>query len=765
MTSYVASFDASTSAVSGRADLSASTFFDDPNFLRSVLESSSDCIDVMDLEGTLQFVNASGLASMELERFQELAGKAWLDFWHGDAEEAAKEALEQARKGNLGQFTGFCPTAKGTPKWWDVRVTPIRSRSGRIERLLAVSRDITEARLALKALTVSEMRFHLALKASNMVGAWDWDVPNDRIYSDARCATLFSVDVAQAAAGAPLSTYVAGVHPLDRSRLNQNIQEALRAKGEFNAEFRIQPGGEVRWVDARGRAIGDETGPAVRFLGVVVDITERKKMERRRAALLELGDRLRELQNAAEIAGAAAEILGRTFELSRAGYGEIDDQGESILIEQDWAAPGVESIAGRHSLSEYGNVLDDLRRGIAVVVADVTKDPRTAANAETFLRLGIRALLNVPVLENGKLTALVFLHDDSRRVWPDDKVAFIRDVADRTRAAVERRRSQKALMESEANLRRIADALPILISFIDRDQIFRFANKHYEHWFGVDHDELIGKSVEELLGPEVYANRKPYLDRALAGEEIIVEVFTNKPDGGRREAELYLIPKRDPNGIVEGLYTCSIDISDRKAVEERQRLLMEELSHRMKNMLAMVQSIATQTLRDGASLTEARDTFRDRLYALSQAHDILLRESWTSTSLHKLVTNVTAPHGGPERFRISGDDVKIPAKSALALTLALHELSTNAVKYGALSCPEGHVDISWKASVSPRRLEFRWEEKDGPPVGSPKRKGFGTRMIERVLGGQMPGQVSLTFAPSGVVCSIKALLHEDSKAS
>jgi len=193
---------------------------------------------------------------------------------------------------------------------------------------------------------------------------------------------------------------------------------------------------------------------------------------------------------------------------------------------------------------------------------------------------------------------------------------------------------------------------------------------------------------------------------------------------------------------------------------EELRLLIEELNHRVKNTLATVQSITAQTLRTADSKEAARDAVETRLLALSRAHDVLTRERWGGANLTEVVERALEPYQvpGENRFRIVGSHLRVTPRMSLALAMALHELATNAVKYGALSNKAGSVEVSWKVAngTTPPRLSLRWAEAGGPAVTKPQRRGFGSRLIERSLAHDLDGHVAITFAPTGVVCTVDA---------
>ncbi|MGU3538650.1 sensor histidine kinase [Methylobacterium sp. A54F] len=226
--------------------------------------------------------------------------------------------------------------------------------------------------------------------------------------------------------------------------------------------------------------------------------------------------------------------------------------------------------------------------------------------------------------------------------------------------------------------------------------------------------------------------------------------------------DIAVAPINGSDGQPERILAVSRDITDLKQNEARQTLLMQELAHRVKNTLALVQAVATQTLRNASSREAAGEALSARLVALAQAHDVLLQGSWSSADLRGLVNGAIILHGdgAPGRFRIVGPDVTLGPRPALTLALMLHELGTNAAKYGALSVPEGHVTVSWHLAggEDTERLHLRWEEADGPSVAPPTRTGFGSRMIERSLIHSFGGEVHLTFPPTGVVLTLDAPL-------
>ena len=363
-------------------------------------------------------------------------------------------------------------------------------------------------------------------------------------------------------------------------------------------------------------------------------LADRAGAEARRNALFRLGDRLRDLTKIGEMTRTAAAIVGETLGVIRAGFGRLVDGDGHLVVEPDWTSEGVASIAGRHRFADYGNLLEELLHGRPLLIEDVLTDPRTRDDPQPLLDLGIRSLVNMPVLERGRTVALFLAHDRVPRVWTPEETTFLRNVADRVEVGVAR-------LKAEAD----------------------------------------------------------------------------------------------------------------------QRVLNEELSHRMKNSFALVQAIAAQTLRSVPDQTPV-EVFVQRIHALSTAHDVLLHQRWTSASIGTVVRSVLSAAQNIDRFDVSGPELSLGARATLSLSLLLHELVTNAVKHGALSMEGGRVALGWavEREGDEDHLLLRWREAGGPKTGSPMRRGFGSRLIKMGLAGT--GGVELRYVPSGFEADFRAPVRQ-----
>lgn len=223
-----------------------------------------------------------------------------------------------------------------------------------------------------------------------------------------------------------------------------------------------------------------------------------------------------------------------------------------------------------------------------------------------------------------------------------------------------------------------------------------------------------------------------------------------------RRAEIVRDEAGNPVRIAGAVY----DITDRKSMEEQRQLLTQELAHRVKNTLAMVQAISTQTLRSAPSLEAAGVIVGKRLAALARANDTLLQENWSSATIWVIVQGAIQSHNDHGRIHFGGPDVRLGPKAALALSLTLHELCTNAAKYGALSVEAGQVEVTWQVAGEgdDARFRFQWQESGGPTGKAPEHKGFGSRLIEQSLAGSFGEQAGIRYEPTGVVWTIETPL-------
>jgi two-component sensor histidine kinase len=282
----------------------------------------------------------------------------------------------------------------------------------------------------------------------------------------------------------------------------------------------------------------------------------------------------------------------------------------------------------------------------------------------------------------------------------------------------------------------------------------------------VGHRGIVGKSVAEALPEVIEQGFVKLLDTVfetgMAHVGRGVEIRLERTPGGASEARIVDFtyhPILGSDGRPEGIFVQIIDVTERADAERQQQLLNHELAHRMKNQLALVQAVANLTLRSAADLPAARMSLHQRLTALRRAQDLVLSGTAEATTVQAIVGEVVSLHDDPGdgRFRTGGPDLPVGPRAALSLSLMLHELSTNAGKYGALSVESGSVTLSWRTARTPEgdRFILEWEETGGPPVPPPTHRGSGTRLLNAGVSGARFSRVSLSYLPSGVRCEIR----------
>lgn len=295
------------------------------------------------------------------------------------------------------------------------------------------------------------------------------------------------------------------------------------------------------------------------------------------------------------------------------------------------------------------------------------------------------------------------------------------------------------------------------------DLVIETWNSGARRLYGYEGSEIIGRSEFDLCPDEAVGPLTDLVADVLAkGHAITIDNSRRRKDGSIVQVIFCLAPLRDSDGRLTGYAAVAHDITERKAEERTRQLLLGELNHRVKNTLAMVQSIASQTLRRARSMDEFGPSFSGRLSALSTAHNILTATAWRGATLASLVRDQLELGGASsERYTCDGPEVWLAPQPAVRLALILHELGTNARKYGALSVPEGRVNLAWaigEAEPTPVIL-LSWREVDGPPVAPPSRRGFGSLLIEESLRAD-GGWADMRFDPNGLLCKVRVPLRK-----
>jgi PAS domain S-box-containing protein len=317
------------------------------------------------------------------------------------------------------------------------------------------------------------------------------------------------------------------------------------------------------------------------------------------------------------------------------------------------------------------------------------------------------------------------------------------------------RAAERRLAASESHHRELANDLPAAAWLTRRDGQLSFINESMAQALGRPRQELLGQGWMDSIDPDDRAGLEDVRAQARAkSAPFQYESRFRRPDGSLRIIQLYGRPRFDRLGRFRGYVGVATDVTELRAEERRQRLLINELNHRVKNALATVQALVRQTLREHHAPPELAEAIEGRILALAAAHDVLTRQRWAGAEVGALAKEATKPYSDYGAFDFHGPTVTVTPKTAIALAMALHELATNAIKHGALSSPAGRVAVDW--SCFDGAISVEWRESGGPPVTPPEQTGFGSRLLGRVLKGELGGPAELDYAPTGLVCRIRA---------
>ena len=553
--------------------------------------------------------------------------------------------------------------------------------------------------------------------------------------------------------------------------IGHEIETVMRGEGAYWRENELVPitrhgqREDVYWNYSQSPIDDDDSDSGVGGVLVLCNETTRQVLaDARQTFLIEIADRLLTTPDPRNAIVAVGDALGKYLGLDGVGFANYDAGWNVAEVDEAWRKPGLPGIGGHYSTTAFGSaIVEHLRKGETVVIDDVATSPLVLGDAvANFATIDTRAMIQVPLNRSGCVAVGLFVMSEQPRIWTANEVRLVEEVGMRTAAAVERARGERAVRDSEALLRAIGESSAELIFAKDREHRLIYANPATLKAIGLTATEAMGRSEREWHGEGSESDAIMLADEQVmaTGKTLRVEEHFTPPGGGERIYASTKAPMRNSDGDVIGIVGVSTDITERHRDRVHLNLLVAELNHRVKNTLAIVQSLAHQTFRGAGIEATARTAFEGRLAALATAHNLLTRERWESTDLETVVVETLAAQvSDPTSVSIRGPSVRLDPKTAVSIAMALHELATNAIKYGALSVDGGHVTVRWSSgSADAPRLLLDWRESGGPVVTPPTTRGFGSRMIERALASELRGKVKLEFLADGLHCAIDAPL-------
>jgi PAS domain S-box-containing protein len=338
----------------------------------------------------------------------------------------------------------------------------------------------------------------------------------------------------------------------------------------------------------------------------------------------------------------------------------------------------------------------------------------------------------------------------------DDQKVDVRKLKERVGALEQQIEDWTERQAAENEMLRLIleSAVEYAIFTLDADGRITSWNSGAERLTGYTDSDVLGQHGRILFTPEDRQRGAPEweVEQALTEGRASNERWHLRKDGGRFWGSGTAMALRPSRAGERGVLKIMRDDTRRRHGEEQQRLLIGELNHRVKNTLTSVQAIVSQTARSAGGIRSFTELVNSRIHALARAHDLLTRETWMGATLGDVARSALEPWLHGDRIKIKGPHVRLTTSQALALSMALHELAVNAAKYGALSAQAGRIDLEWDSQAE---LLINWTERDGPQVSAPQRQGFGSRILNKALSVELNGDVSLSFDPTGVHCSIR----------
>ena len=692
--------------------------------LRRVLDSVLAFVGTLSPDGILTEANAPAIEASGLRR-EELIGLPFPDcYWWSHSPELQarlRDAIAQARAGATVRFDAEIRVKDDRRIWIDFQLTPNRDEDGRVIELIPSGVDITARRRGETELRRKEERLRFALEAGGL-GDWDYDLSTGLTRRSARHDEIFGYR-------APLDdwtleSFLAHVAPEDRGRVREAFSDTLAAGGDWDIVCRIiRADGSDGWIRAQGKPRLDASGAVTHLVGIIADVTEAKSAE---AALTVNDERLRLALDVGQVGIWDWDIHKDRSEWSDTHFSLLGYEIGSIPAGFDaWRVrvhpDDVEEIDRR--------IARAVERGEDVAAAYRLRHPDGRI-------VHVNARIHVLPDGSGK---------------PARMIGVMADVTDLTEANLRADVSERRLDKVFANA-------PVGLAYHDRELRFRAVNARLAEFVGRPLDDFLGKTPHEIdaaFGDIV----RPVLQDAMDTSEPTHDVEVRMPGPSGGDEAIYLVNcdvDRDADGAVTGINVAVQDITELTAAERQRRALLRELAHRVSNSLNVIQSIARQTLIGSPDPSDFARSIIGRIDSLAATHAILTRAEWSGADLRRVLQAQLDPVAPSTLARISleGPDVSVPPELASNIGLVVHELGVNALRFGALSAPEGRITVSSRDFED--MLELEWIERGGPPITEPPRSvGFGTR-----LGQMAGGRVERTYDPDGLTFRLAVRLDD-----
>jgi two-component system, chemotaxis family, CheB/CheR fusion protein len=564
----------------------------------------------------------------------------------------------------------------------------------------------------------------------------------------------------------------------EREETKRIFTEAFTTGRPVERQQRIRRrDGPFRWFLIRHAPARDAEGRITRWIGAATDIHDQhiaaqslRAEEARQAFLLDLADRLQDQTDPQAALQTVVEALGRHLGAGRVGYARLSADGKQIERQVGYHAES-EARLGPLPITAFGRaVLDRLRNGETIIVDDAA-----AVAAPGVWRQGaVGSFVAVPLVRDGRVRTVLYLTHREPRTWTRSETTLIEEVAARTWEAAERAQAETELRTSEARQRALVEGIPQLVWRAGDGGAWSWASPQWCRYTGQTEAESRGFGLGlDAVHPEDRDRAQNACSGAAAAEVLAVDYrIRHAPEGRYRWFQSRALPLREGSDIVEWLGT-STDIDDLRQLQEQQGVMVAELQHRTRNLITVVRSLAEQTMARSDSMPMFRARFYDRLAVLSRVQGLLSRSTIEPITLHALIATELDALGAWEashRIYLDGPSVRLRKATVQTFALALHELATNARKYGALSGDTGRLSVTWRTYTEDdrMRLALHWSETEierPREEGAAQRRGYGRELIEKALPYALDARTRYELSETALHCSIDLPLTERRKAA
>lgn len=732
---------------------------------RLVADNISQLAWTCDALGNVNWYNQRWLDFTGLS-FHEMKSWGWEKVQHPDhVERVVAGVRDAASRGEPWEDTFPLRRSDGEYRWFYSRARPIHDADGEIVQWFGTNTDVTDRLRTEEALRESEKKYRTLFDTMDE----GYCVMETRLDERGDVVDLIVREVNRSweektGLADPLGRSMSEILPNLEGHWLRNYTGVIRTGVPIRAENYMQD--LDRWFSAHYSLVG-ELGS--RLVAVVFDdITERKRAELtltqskdRQAFLLRLSDALRAETSVDGVANLAVSELAKHLHLDRCYLVSVDQENNCAEVTHQFGRRAIQPLPQKLSLSNFPAVFQKALMQ-TVVCDDIAVDTSlNEIDKRSLETLGYGAFVGTVVRRGqGKPIWAIGAATNAPRAWNENEVALLEDATERVWSAIEHARANHALRESEERFREFGENSSDVLWVADLEKNrLEYLSPAYERIWGRPRDAVMADYGHwaDTLHPDDREEALQAMPRLMGGEAYVADYRIVRPDGEVRAIRDTGFPMRNAHGKVVRAGGISQEVTHIRAAEERQDLLLAELQHRVRNILGMVRSMARQSIKHDESADEYLGHLLGRVDAIARTQVLLTRAPDAGVDLEGLVREELLAHGGDRDFAtVEGPRILLSPKAAEILTLTIHELTTNSVKYGVLGDGRGTLAIRWERSVRDREdwLTLGWHERGDIPPPAEVQSGFGTELIERRVAYELRGEGSLHIGTEDVRAEI-----------